>query len=213
MIRINLLGGERQKKTRAVAFDAGRQLTLACTLILVLTVAGLGWWYWSLGQQAAQVDAELAAAQQEVARLQSVLNEVQQAEQRQQQVQQRVTLIEQLQRGQNTPVQLLDHVSRSLPDMLWLTELSQQNDQVTIEGRSTTLISVSDFVGNLGTSPLLLKPVEIVSSQVETAQVAGAPANAAAVEVINFTVQARIAPPPTEPGSPAPAGQVPGGTP
>ncbi|MGE3401346.1 MAG: PilN domain-containing protein [Vicinamibacterales bacterium] len=210
MIRINLLGGERQKKTRAVAFDLGRQLTLACTLILVLTVAALGWWYWSLGQESAQVDADLATAQQEVARLQSVLNEVQQAEQRQQQVQQRVALIEQLQRGQNTPVQLLDHVSRSLPDMLWLTEMSQVNDQVTIQGQSTTLISVSDFVGNLGTSPLLLKPIEIVSSQVEPATLAGASANAGSVDVIRFTVQARIAPPP---GTVAPATASPGATP
>jgi len=40
MIRINLLGGERQVKKRAIAFDLGKRLTLACSLILVLAAAG-----------------------------------------------------------------------------------------------------------------------------------------------------------------------------
>ena len=200
MIRINLLGVERQqKKTRAAAFDVGRQLTLACSLVLVVTAGGLGWWYWTLSQESAQIDADIASAQQEVARLTSVLAEVQQAEQRRQQVNQRVSLIEQLQRGQNTPVQLLDHVSRSLPDMLWLTQMNQVNSEVTIEGRSTTLISVSDFVGNLGNNPLLQKPIEIVSSQVE-ASTGGTP-GAPVPDVIRFTVKAKITPPPPTPGA------------
>jgi hypothetical protein len=65
------------------------------------------------------------------------------------------------------------------------------NSEVTIEGRSTTLISVSDFVGNLGNNPLLQKPIEIVSSQVETIQpvVNGG----ASADVIKFTVKAQIA--------------------
>ena len=89
------------------------------------------------------------------------------------QLQQRVALIEQLRSGQSVPVQLLDHVSKSLPDMLWLTDLEQKGDDVTIEGRSTTLIALSDFVGNLGTSALLKKPIEIVNSQVETVALPG----------------------------------------
>jgi hypothetical protein len=54
---------------------------------------------------------------------------------------------------------------------------------MTIEGRSTTLIALSDFVGNLGTSPLLLKPIEIVNSQVT-----GDPGQ----ELVEFTVRANI---------------------
>jgi type IV pilus assembly protein PilN len=204
MIRINLLGGERQKKARAIAFDAGQRLTVACSLILVVAAAGIGWWYWSLSQESAQVDADIAQAQQEIARLQSVVTEVQQAEQRRQQVQQRVRLIEQLQRGQATPVQLLDHVSRSLPDMLWLLSMNQVNNEVTIDGRSTTLIGVSDFVGNLGNTELLQKPIEIVSSQVETITGTGTGPQAANAEVIRFTVKATLAAsalPATPPGA------------
>ena len=189
MIRINLLGVERQKAKKALAFDIGQSLTLACSLVLVLAAVLIGWWYWSLTQESARVDAEIAAAQQETARLQSLLTEVQQFELQREQLQQRVSLVEQLRSGQSVPVQLLDHVSRSLPDMLWLTSLVQTGNQVTIRGRSTTLIALSDFVGNLGSNPLLQKPIEIVNSQVT---------GNAGQELVGFTVRANI-------NAPAPA--------
>ena len=113
--------------------------------------------------------SEIVAASRRPRGCRSVLTEVKQFEQRQAQLQQRVALIQQLRRGQSVPVQLLDHVSRSLPDTLWLTSSRRAGASVTIEGRSTTLIALSDFVGNLGTNPLLKKPIEIVNSQVEPA--------------------------------------------
>jgi type IV pilus assembly protein PilN len=194
MIRINLLGTERKPQTRkAPAFDVGQRLTVACSLILVSAFVGIGWWYWNLTTESARLDAEIAARQQEAARLQSLLAEVQQFEAQRAQLQQRVQLIEQLRSGQSVPVQLLDHVSRSLPDMMWLTNMSQQGTAVTIEGRSTTLIALSDFVGNLGTGALLKKPIEIVKSQVEAARTSGSAAGAPEVELINFTVKAELA--------------------
>ena len=189
MIRVNLLGVERQKAKKAIAFDVGQSVTAACSLILVATVVLIGWWFWSLREESARVDAELAAAQQEAARLQSLLAEVQQFEQQRARLQQRVALIEQLRSGQSIPVQLLDHVSRSVPDMLWLTAMQQEADQLTIEGRSTTLIALSDFVGNLAGSELLQKPIEIVNSQVQPATGTGAQATP---ELIQFTVRAQI---------------------
>ena len=143
------------------------------------------------------------SAQQESVRLTSVIGEVQKFEARRQQLQQRVVLIEQLRRGQSIPVQLLDHVSRSVPDLLWLTRMNQQGAEVTIEGRSTTLIALSDFVANLGSDDFLKKPIEIVDSQVET--VTGAPAGSG-VDLIRFTVKAQLATPATAPtGAAAPA--------
>jgi type IV pilus assembly protein PilN len=196
MIRINLLGGERRKARKAFAFDPGAQMTLVCSLILVLGVSGIGLWYWSLTRESAQLDLELAAAQRDAVRLASILTDVKQFEARQQQLQQRVSLIQQLRRGQSVPVELLDHVSRSLPDTLWLTSLEEAGQNVTLEGRSTTLIALSDFVGNLGSSALIKKPIEIVNSQVEAAP-AGSTGGG---DVIRFTVKATLA----DPASPAP---------
>lgn len=204
MIRINLLGVERKTRKGRV-FDAGQQVTLACTLVLLLAGAGIGWWYWSLDREAAQVEAEIQEARAQQARLQSLLTEVREFEARRAQLQQRVQLIEQLRAGQSVPVQLLDHVSRSVPDMLWLTDLEQTPDSLTIRGRSNTLIALSDFVGSLGSSDLLLKPIEIVDSQVESLSTGqqGAPP----VDVIRFTVRAGIKPAaPAAPVAAAPTG-------
>ncbi len=204
MIRINLLGVGRSRAHRtAMAFDIGQRLTLGASVIVVAAVLVVGWWYWSLGQESSQIDAELSRAQQEATRLRSLLAEVEEFEQRRQQLQQRVTLIEQLRSGQSLPVQLLDHVSRSLPDMLWLTMLQQEGDDVTIEGRSTTLIALSDFVGNLSGGTLLQRPIEIVDSQVQPASGPGAQA---APELIQFTVRARVNRPAPPGAGTAPAG-------
>jgi type IV pilus assembly protein PilN len=189
MIRINLLGVERARARKAIAFDIGQQLTLAATLILLVAAIGIGWWYWTLSQESAQLDTDIADAQQEATRLRTLLAEVGQFEAQRQQLQQRVTLISQLRSGQSIPVQLLDHISRSLPDMLWLTMMEQKADEVTIQGQSTTLIALSDFVGNLSTGTLLERPIEIVNSQVQASTGTGAQAGP---ELIQFTVRARI---------------------
>lgn len=216
MIRINLLGVERQTKKRAsFSFDSGQQTMASCVLLLVLTVAGIGYWFWSLRQASEQLDGDIAAAQSEQRRLQSILRDVATFDQQRGELQQRVALIEQLRGGQSIPVQLLDEVSKSLPDMLWLTDLAQEGTDVTIQGQSTTLIALSDFVGNLGNSPMLVKPVEIVNSQVDTVQVSSGRGRTTgpppSVDVIKFTVKAQLVPPKNAPPAPPGRGGGPGG--
>src|SRR5262245_21984081 len=195
MIRINLLGVERKqvRTTKGPSFDIGQKLTVACSLILVVGMLGIGYWYWSLNEASARVDREIVAANAEATRLRSLLTEVQQFEGRRAQLTQRVQLIEQLRGGQSVPVQLLDHISRSLPDMLWLTSMVQNGPELTIQGRTTTLIALSDFVANLGTNPLLIKPIQIDNSETDKASAARATAGQPPVETIRFTVKAQVA--------------------
>jgi type IV pilus assembly protein PilN len=191
MIRINLLGGERQKAASAVRFDLGQQLTAMCGLLVVAAVCGIGFWYWSLSRQATQLDAEIANRKREAARLDTILAEVKVFQDRKASIQERVSLIERLRQGQTVPVQLLDHISRSLPDMLWLTDLRQEGPFLTIEGRTTTLIGLSDFVGNLGSNSVLQKPIEIVDSGAE-ADTGKAAAGGPVPELIRFKVRASL---------------------
>jgi type IV pilus assembly protein PilN len=189
MIRINLLPRERgRSKRRPSVAIPGQKITVASTLILVLAGVGVAWWYWSIQEDAARLAEEILAAEQETARLKTIILQVQQFEERKSQLQQRVTLIEQLRRGQSGPVHLLDEVSRSLPDMVWLTVLDQRAADVTIDGRCTALTSLSDFVNNLEMSGWFTRPVEITDSQVER------PAGTD-VDLIRFTVKAKFAQP------------------
>jgi type IV pilus assembly protein PilN len=102
-----------------------------------------------------------------------VLTQVQQFETRKAQLQQRVTLIEELRKGQSGPVHMLDSLSRSLPDRLWLVELSQKESEITVEGIATSLTALSDLVSNLEASGYFKKPVEIIKSQVDSTRDAG----------------------------------------
>ena len=206
MIRINLLGVERPKARKMPTFTVqAKQVTIGCSLILVMSFAGIGWWFWSLKQSAAQVETDIATAQQELQRLQSVLAEVKRFEAQRTQLQQRVQLIEQLRAGQTVPVQLLDHVSRSVPEMLWLTEMEQKGEALTIQGRANTLAATADFVTNLKASPLIVGDVDLLTN-VETLQPVQGQTG---VELYKFTVQAKVGK--TEAAKPAAQAPAPGG--
>jgi type IV pilus assembly protein PilN len=194
MIRINLLSERRSVKAVSKGFQAGQKITVIGSLLLVLTLVGVGWRYWAIGQQEAQVAREIAAAQREELRLAEILKQVAEFETRKQQLEQRVTLIDELRKGQNAPVHMIDQISRALPDMTWLTNIRQEGYALTLQGRCLTLTSLSDFVGNLEASRYFVRPVEIVDSVVVSGS-GGAP------DLIQFTIRgtfqmAGIDPPP-----------------
>ena len=184
MIKINLLTVDRERAKRKTKFQIGQKITAACSLILVAAALVVGWWFWSLQRDSAELDQQIADAESETQRLQSVIQQVAQFEGRRAQLQQRVTLIEELRKGQTGPVHLLDQISKSLPESMWLTDLRQAANEITLEGRCTSLNALSDFVSALEASNLFERPVEIVDSRVEAA-------TAPLPELIRFTVRAR----------------------
>ena len=188
MIKINLLAVDRDRAKRKAKFQIGQKVTVGCSLILVASALLVGWWYWSLQNESANLNQQITDAQRETARLQSVIQQVRQFEDQRAELQQRVTLIEQLRKGQTGPVHLLDQVSRSLPDTMWLVELQQTANDILIDGRCTTLTALSDFVSGLEGSNYFAKPVEIVDSTVE-------PATATTPEIIKFSVKGKFMPP------------------
>jgi type IV pilus assembly protein PilN len=202
MIRINLLAVDRQrtKKTRAVLIPPAHRVTVGACAILLATVTGMGAWFWSLHQTSKSVDAEIARAETETVQLRGVLSQVQKFEARKAQLQQRVGLIEQLRKGQAAPVHVLDNISRSLPERLWLTEMKQAGAEFTITGFATSLTALSDFVGNLETTKWFKRPVEIVDSQVQSDPKTG--------ELVRFSIKATFTDP-DAPATPAPAAKPP----
>jgi type IV pilus assembly protein PilN len=193
MIRINLLAA--RKRAPEPSLFTTQKVPLLCSLVLVLTALGLGWRYWSVRQQSALLDQEIQRAQQEAQSLRTVLEQVKQFEARRTQLQQRVALIEELRDGQGGPVHLLDEVSRAVPDRLWLTEMKQDADGLRIDGRTTSLTALSDFVGNLEASGYFARPVEIIDSQAE----ASAQAAQAGLDVVKFTVRVQFVLPGAKP--------------
>jgi type IV pilus assembly protein PilN len=205
MIRINLLAAEREraKKPRGALIPAAHRVTIGASVILIATMLGIGWWFWILHQQSTSIDQAIAQADAETLKLRGVLSQVQKFESRKAQLQQRVTLIEQLRSGQSAPVYVLDKISRSLPDRLWLTDLKQTGQDFTITGFGTSMTAVSDFIVNLESTNRFKKPVEIVDSQVQS--------DKSGNEIVRFSIKAAYFDPDApQPAAPAPAAK-PGG--
>ena len=198
MIRINLLAVERERAKTRLTLSPATRVTLAAVLILAGTAAVIGWWFWSLRAQSAALDAELARAEVETRQIRSVLEQVRKFEAQKALLQQRVSLIEQLRKGQSAPVRILDEISRSLPERLWLRELTQTQADFTISGVTDSMTAVSDFVANLEDTRWFRKPVEIVDSVVQSDPKAG--------DLIRFQVKAQFVDP-NAPPAPAPAGR------
>ena len=169
MIRINLLAAERRAaKAASAGFQAGQKMMVIGSLVLVLTVVGVGWRYWAIGQEKAQVAREIDAAKREEARLQEILKQVQEFENRRKLLEARVALIDELRKGQSAPVHMIDQISKALPDMTWLTAMQQSGYTLTMQGRCLTLTSLSDFIGNLEASRYFIRPVEIIETTTDT---------------------------------------------
>ena len=89
---------------------------------------------------------------------------------------------------------MLDQISRSLPPMLWLTELKELGNEVVVDGRCTSLTGLSDFVANLEASGYFKRSIEIVSTITE-------PLPRPPGELIKFSLKAQF----QAPGAPAAA--------
>ena len=205
MIRINLLAVERERAKKRVVISAAHRVTIGATVILLGTAVLIGWWFWSLRHQSAQVDEDIARAEAETRQIRSVLEQVRKFESQKAMLQQRVTIIEQLRKGQSAPVHLLDEISKSVPDRLWLNEMSQAANEFTLSGMTDSLTAVSDFVANLELTRWFKKPVEILDSQVQTDAKAG--------DLIKFQIKAQFVDPttPETPAAKAGAGRGKGG--
>ncbi|HYB93966.1 MAG TPA: PilN domain-containing protein [Vicinamibacterales bacterium] len=183
MIRINLLATERRAaKAASSGLQAGQKMMVIGSLILVLTAVGVGWRFWALSQQQAEVAREIETARREEARLQEILRQVQEFENRRKQLETRVQLIDELRKGQAAPVLMIDQISRALPDMTWLVGLTQDGYTLTMQGRCLTLTSLSDFIGNLEASRYFMRPVEIIESSV-------VPGSDKGPDLIQFTIR------------------------
>ena len=206
MIRINLLSVE---KPIAATASSGPKFSLnlsdkAGPIAALFVLAGCAGYialdYLNLQQQDAALHQELIAARAEKARLQPILREVERFEAQKRDLQQRVNLIEELRQNQVGPVHMLDQISRSMPDRLWLTDMKQTGNDVTLDGKTSTLSSLADFVANLEASGYFAKPVEITNSEEEKAN---------DTDLIKFTVKATF----EMPGAKKPAAAGPAGAP
>jgi len=171
MIRINLLAADRptKKKKAAASAPGAMQAYLLLGAFVGLAVLGCLAGYLYMSSQIKQLDTDIAKAEERQRQLQAIKAQVDALEKKRATFQQKVDLIERLKAEQSGPVHMLDEISKSLPDMVWLGTMDQTGNSVRLGGQSNGLTAVADFISALERSGWF-PSVDLVSST-ETANI------------------------------------------
>lgn len=162
MILINLLPHrEAARKRRREAFYA----TLGAAALFGLLLAGVTFlWYQA---RISSQHSKNAFLQSEIKKLEAEIKEISTLQTEIAALRARQQAVEDLQGDRNLPVHLLNELVRQLPDGVYIVNMKQENQAVTLQGTAQSNERVSELLRNLGNnSPWLVKPelVEITAS-------------------------------------------------
>src|SRR5579871_1161516 len=194
MIRINLLGQAKPKASRRPV-DTGAALpALFIGAGVLFGALILGYIYYNWQHQLTEEKAKIKQLQTQKTYLEQVKLQVEAFEKQKAVLQQRVSTIEQLQRDRTGGQELLDQIANTVSrtENLWLTSMVKKDNTLTLEGASTSVNGVANFITALKRSGYFSN-IEIKESNQDE--------KAAAVQTFNFSICAHITPP----GARAPA--------
>lgn len=163
MIRINL--AEQARPAASASPRRGLTSALPAMLVVVVVAGGIGWRYRASVMIEAALLAEIDAARSAAKRVSEARQEIDALEASRGELRQHVTVAEAFRSRQLEPLQILDHVSRSLPDSAWLTRLEQSGSEVAVEGQCASMTVLADFVSQLESTGRFQRPIAIVTSE------------------------------------------------
>jgi type IV pilus assembly protein PilN len=169
MIKVNLLReqGARVEK-KAVAVPKVSSMGMILLLVFVSLGAALGIWWYMVNQDMGQLRENQARLRIEAQRLNALKKQIADFEKLKKLQEGRIQVIEKLKNNQTGPVELMNHILRSLPKdaEIRLTNLDQKGDRIQITGYARRSDTIPDLMSNLG-SGKLFKTVDLESIQEE----------------------------------------------
>ncbi|MGE0387817.1 MAG: PilN domain-containing protein [Gammaproteobacteria bacterium] len=165
MARINLLPWrEELRKQRRQEFGAAIGLALLGTGLLWLLV------YFYYGQRIDYQGERNAFLESQISQLDKKIKEIDELEKEKARLLARMRAIEELQTSRPVVVHLFDEIVNTLPDGVYIKELNQQADVITIRGVARSNARVSNFMRNIDQSQWLTNPQVSI---IETKEVQG----------------------------------------
>lgn len=157
MILINLLPyREERRKRRKAAFFAGLGLAGLVGAGVVVAI------YLLLQLLTADQQSRNHYLQSEIDRLEAQIKDIANLKSEIEALKSRQRAVEDLQTDRNTPVHLLNDVSRLAPEGVYLTAIRQDNKTVTLSGIAQTNERVSEFLRNLSRSSEWLEKPDLI---------------------------------------------------
>jgi Tfp pilus assembly protein PilN len=178
MIRVNLLGTKEAPAGggAATVIDAGpsaggseKRGVVVAVAILGLAVAAIVVQWLAATRAINKLDEEINQLTAEKNRLAPIIVEVQKYQAKLAELEEKEKLIERLKSEREGPVRMLDSLSAELPDFVWLTQLQQKGNQVTIDGMAASYVSIADYIRKLEDSDWF-QNVELVDAKVDQKQ-------------------------------------------
>jgi type IV pilus assembly protein PilN len=181
MIKVNLLATSPGAAPAREWLPRDQRAALGGLAMLFATAVGVGGYWYLQHRESAAIQTRVAAAQTELVRLKEASKLVDLTTARKNELAERLSLIERLRTSKRAPVTLLETVSRSVPEGLWLLEMKQAGPTVQIDGRATSITAITDFTERLQDSGYFQRPVEILTTSTEQID---------EVTVVHFSVKA-----------------------
>ncbi len=162
MIKINLLRPEKKE----VAAGGGTTVSFAeeskpsklsipaLVGAIALTVGFIGLMYFLQSGKLANERKLLDERTLRKAELEKVLKELEQIEATKKELDSKIKIISELKLKQKDAVLMMDKLSRSLPEWVWLTDLTFKNGAVAISGKALSNNLIADLINNLQNSSM-----------------------------------------------------------
>jgi len=171
MIKINLLKPERKEVSavETVTFteaSAGEKSVSISALVVALGVS-IGVIVLLYFLQNAKMEREqrlLEERQQTKKSLEYVFKELEESERLKNELNAKLEIMRKLKARQKDAVLMMDKLSSSLPDWVWLTNLSYTGSSMSISGKALSNNLIADFINNLFNSNYF-KNVKLISSK------------------------------------------------
>ena len=158
MIRINLSGAPRPKKGKrggaaSVPTMAGEgpNPMVMIAVIAIIGIAGNGYYYMRLTNQAKQIAVDKQKALDENHRLAAVKAKYDEAEKQKEIFRKRVDVIDKLRKQQLGPVELLNNIGTVVnsTDAVWLNTMRDDGRSISLDGNALSANAVAKLITNL----------------------------------------------------------------
>ncbi len=190
MARINLLPWRAQRRA-ARQKEFYTMLGFAAIGGVVLSIAI----YMFYGQQISGQQERIQFVQGEITKVESQIKEIEELDKKKDRLLARKKVIEQLQANRSQMVHLFDSLVRTIPDGVTLTNIKQEGEVLTLEGRAQSNARVSAYMRNLETSGWMSKPDLAIIEATAGDKPAQPVASASRVLPYQFSLQVRLANP------------------
>lgn len=127
------------------------------TLLLGLLLSAF--WWWSGNQSINAVQEENQLIREQLTLLDAEIREVTELRTKREQLLQRIEVIQSLQQERPVTIELLDQLTGSLTDGIYLTDIRRQSNQITIQGHATPSQALSDWMRKLSDQQRFSEPV------------------------------------------------------